>query len=178
MKAAIWARVSTGEQTPDNQLAELRARAAADGGMVVREYVLVASAYQGEHQGQLRDMHNCAERREFDALYVWALDRLSREGIAATLAALKPLTARGVRVVSLKESWLEAMAQPALRDLLVAIFGWVAEQESARRSERVKAGQARARAQGKHMGRPKGSKDRRKRKDRREADWRRRAGVG
>ncbi len=178
MKAALWARVSTSDQTPENQLAELRARASADGATVVREYVLVASAYQGEHQGQLSDMHHRAERGEFDALYVWALDRLSREGIAATLAALKPLTIRGIRVISLKEPWLEAMGQPALRDLLVALFGWVAEQESARRSERVRAGQARARAQGKHMGRPKGSRDKRKRKDRREADWRRRAGVG
>ncbi len=115
-------------------------------------------------------MHRRAERRESDAVYVWALNRLSREGIAATLAALKPLTARGIRVVSLKESWLEAMAQPALRELLVAIFGWAAEQESARRSERVKAGQTRARAQGKHIGRPKGSKDKRPCRNRREVD--------
>ena len=177
-RAALWSRVSTAEQTAENQLREFRVRAEADGATVVREYVLVASAYQGEHQGQLHDLHKRADRREIDAVYVWALDRLSREGIAATLAALQPLYARGVRVVSLKESWLEALAQPALRDLLVAIFGWVAEQESARRSERTKAGQVRAIGQGKRLGRPKGSKDRQHRRNRREADWRRRAGVG
>ena len=145
---------------------------------VVRQYVLVASAYQGEHQGQLHDLYQRADRREVDAVYVWALDRLSREGIAATLAALRPLYSRGIRVISLRESWLEALAQPALWDFLIAIFGWVAEQESARRSERTRAGQARAISQGKRIGRPKGSKDRRPRRNRRGADWRRRLGVG
>ncbi len=123
-------------------------------------------------------MHRRAERRE-RRRYTFAAEPVERPHVhGVELAALKPLMARGIRVVSLKESWLEAMAQPALRELLVAIFGWVAEQEPARRSTRVKAGQTRAQAQSKHMGRPKGSKDKRPRRNRREADWRRRSGMG
>ena len=48
-------------------------------------------------------------------------------------------------------------------DLLLAIAGWVARMESNRRSERTKAGLARAVAQGKGLGRPPGSKDKKKR---------------
>ena len=50
------------------------------------------------------------------------------------------------------------------RDLLMSVMAWVAEQESARRSERVKAGLARRKAQGLPVGRLKGAKDRKKRK--------------
>jgi putative DNA-invertase from lambdoid prophage Rac len=46
-----------------------------------------------------------------------------------------------------------------MTDLLLVITGWVAQMESKRRSERTKAGMARARAAGKHVGRPKGSSD-------------------
>ena len=53
-----------------------------------------------------------------------------------------------------------------LGELLYAIAGWVARMESQRRSERTKAGLARVVAQGKKLGRPPGSKDRRKRKRR------------
>ena len=52
-------------------------------------------------------------------------------------------------------------------DLLYALTGWVARMESQRRSERTKAGLARAVAEGKKLGRPKGSKDKKKRKRRR-----------
>ena len=47
----------------------------------------------------------------------------------------------GVRVLSARESWLDT--DSPVRPLLVAIFGWVAEQERARLIERTKAGMAR-----------------------------------
>lgn len=50
-----------------------------------------------------------------------------------------------------------------MQDLLLAIAGWVAKMESSRRSERTKAGLARALTQGKKLGRPSGSKDDKKR---------------
>jgi putative DNA-invertase from lambdoid prophage Rac len=57
-----------------------------------------------------------------------------------------------VPVLSVREPWLDTSG--AVRPLLVAIFGWVAERERARVLERTKAGLARARAQGKRLGRP------------------------
>ena len=94
-------------------------------------------------------------------MLVWALDRLSREGPLATLGIIDRLGKAGVQVWSYQEPWAEAGGE--LLDLLLAIAGWVARMESNRRSERTKAGLARAVAQGKHLGRPPGSKDKRKR---------------
>ena len=97
-------------------------------------------------------------------MLVWALDRLSREGALAILSLIEKLSACGVKVLSYQESWTEAPGE--LGDLLFALTGWVARMESQRRSERTKAGLARVKAQGKKLGRPKGTKDKRKRKRR------------
>ena len=69
---------------------------------------------------------------------VWALDRLAREGPLDTLQVVDRFATLGVQVVSHQEPWTEASGE--LRDLLLAIVGWVARFESARRSERTKAG--------------------------------------
>lgn len=58
----------------------------------------------------------------------------------------------GVPVLSVREGWLDTSGP--VRPLLVAIFGWVAEQERTRLIERTKAGVERARRQGKRLGRP------------------------
>lgn len=65
-------------------------------------------------------------------------------------------------MLSYQESWTEAPGE--IGELLYALTGWVARMESQRRSERTKAGLARVVAQGRKLGRPKGSKDKRKRK--------------
>ncbi|MFC1965269.1 recombinase family protein [Chloroflexota bacterium] len=71
----------------------------------------------------------------------------------------------GIRVLSYQESCTEALGELGER-LLYAIAGWVARMESQRRSERTKAGLSRVKAQGKRLGRPPGSKDKRKRRRR------------
>jgi putative DNA-invertase from lambdoid prophage Rac len=58
----------------------------------------------------------------------------------------------GVRVLSVRESWLDT--DSPVRPLLVAIFGWVAEQERTRLIERTRAGLERAKRQGVRLGRP------------------------
>ena len=103
-----------------------------------------------------------ARKRKFDVMLVWALDRLSREGSLAILSLAHRLKTFGVKVISYQESWTEAPGE--LAELLYALTGWVARMESQRRSERTRAGLARVLAQGKRLGRPPGSKDRRKRK--------------
>ena len=68
----------------------------------------------------------------------------------------------GIEVWSLQEPWLETSGE--LRDLLLAMVGWVARYESNRRSERTLAGLARARANRAKLGWPQGSKDRKRRR--------------
>ena len=101
------------------------------------------------------------ERRKADVCLVWALDRVTREGIAKIFELINRFQMYGVQVISLQESWTEQTGPMA--DLLYAITAWVAEFESRRRSETTLAGLARALQGGKKLGRPKGSKDKHKR---------------
>lgn len=154
MKIALYARVSTNgsRQDAENQLSELREWAKRFGGEIVQEYVDEASGSRGDRK-ELLEMLADAHKRKFDTLAIWSLDRLSREGIAKMTGYLDQLKSYGVRVVSLRESWLDTSGPIA--DLLVAIFGWVAQQERLRIGERVKAGLQRVKAEGKRLGRPK-----------------------
>ena len=161
IRAAVWLRVSDAGQHAENQLPDLEAWAQRRGLEVVQVYQLQESAWRGGHQKVLTQVYQDARRSKFQVLLVWALDRLSREGPLATLEIVHRLGGCGVQVWSYQEPWTEAGGE--LLDLLLAIAGWVARMESNRRSERTKAGLARAIAQGKTLGRPKGSKDKRKR---------------
>ena len=159
-RAALWCRVSTDDQDVDNQLAPLRSHAEKCGFSVVREFLLEESAFTGKHRRELGRL--VAEAAGYDVVIVWALDRLSREGIEATFATLRRLRERGVRVVSLQEPWAEASGDAG--ELLMAVAAWVARMESLRRSERTKAGIQRRRLQGLPVGRIPGAKDRKPRK--------------
>ena len=75
---------------------------------------------------------------------------------------IQRLSDAGIALVSLREHEID-MTSP-WGELVVAIFAYVAAVESRQISERTKAGLARARAQGKKLGRPKGSKTRKKRR--------------
>src|SRR5438105_5367392 len=140
-RAAIWARVSSAEQETANQLATLRKWAHSRGFEIVKEYVLEESAWNGKHRLQLGTALQDARAGSFEVLLVWALDRLSREGIEPTLATVRQFRERGVRVLSMQEAWTDG--PPEMQDLLTSFFAWMAQQESTRRSERVKAGLAR-----------------------------------
>jgi len=164
MKAALYLRVSTTEQNVDNQLPALEAYAKSRDWEVAATYSENESAWKAGHQKELaRLVADCRNgRHKVDIVLVWALDRLSREGAAAILNLVDTFKVYGVKVVSLQESWTEAPG--AIGEILYAIAGWVAKMESERRSERTKAGLARALANGKKLGRPVGKKDKGKRK--------------
>ena len=79
-RAAIYLRVSTGEQTVDNQRRELEAAAASRGWPVVAVYADegISGAKGREGRPQLDLMLKEAVRRRFDVAMVWAVDRLGR----------------------------------------------------------------------------------------------------
>jgi putative DNA-invertase from lambdoid prophage Rac len=164
MQASIYVRVSTNEQDVSNQLSVLRDWAKQRGFEVISIYQEAESAWRSGHQKELAKLKDDARRRKFSIILVWALDRLSREGAAAILNLINGLKVYGIRVISYQEPWTEAPGE--IGEILYAIAGWVARMESQRRSERTKAGLARVLAQGKRLGRPKGSKDKRKRRRR------------
>jgi DNA invertase Pin-like site-specific DNA recombinase len=94
-----------------------------------------------------------AHKRKFDCVLFWALDRFTREGMKPTIMYLQRLAAYGVRFHSYTEPHL-ATDDELVRDILLALLASLAKQEAKKISERTKAGLARARAQGKRLGRP------------------------
>jgi len=168
MKVCIYSRVSTGQQDTTNQSVVLSEWAKQRGFEVVKVYEEEESAWKSGHQRVLANLIADTRQRRFQAVLVWALDRLSREGALAILSLVNKLSSCGVKVLSYQESWTEAPGE--LAELLYALTGWVARMESQRRSERTRAGLARVKAQGKRLGkrlgRPPGSKDKRKRRRR------------
>ena len=165
MKIAIYARVSKSDDSQDlqNQLEPLRDYANALKGKVIEEYVDSASGGGSADRVNFLRMLEDADKHKFDLVLVWALDRLSREGISNTLGYLDRLKRNGIALKSLQESWLDTRDE-SLGQLLIAIFSWVASQERQRIVERTKAGLKRAKASGKRLGRPAGSKDKKVRR--------------
>jgi putative DNA-invertase from lambdoid prophage Rac len=157
--AAIWLRVSTDSQTTDNQVADTAALIAQRGWQTGPQYVLADSAYKGgaQYQATLKQALADAHSGLYDTLVIWSLDRLTRAGAEDALRLIRRFREKGVTIVSVKEDWLDG--NPAITDVLVAFAGWMAQQESARKSERVKAALAKRKAAGLPVGRQPGAKD-------------------
>ena len=149
LRAAIYARVSTLDQEPENQLEELRRYIAARGWTAV-EYVDHGVSGAKDRRPALDRVRADARRRKFDVLVCWRLDRLGRN-LKHLIALLDDLQALGVAFVSLAEG-IDATT-PAGK-LQMHILGAISEFERGRIQERVRAGLARARQQGKRLGRP------------------------
>jgi len=166
-RVALYLRVSDPTQHTENQLPVLRDWASQRGYDIAGVYEEQESAWRAGHQRELSRLLHDAGRHRFELVLVWALDRLPREGALAILRLVDRIRTYGVKVLSYQESWTEAPGE--LAELLYALTGWVARMESQRRSERTKAGLSRAVAQGKKLGRPKGSKDKKRRRSPRRA---------
>lgn len=149
MKTAIYARVSTVDQEPENQLQELRRYVQARDWTAV-EYVDRGVSGAKDRRPALDQMLADARRRRFDVVVCWRLDRLGRN-LKHLLTMLEELQALGVAFVSLTEG-IDATT-PAGK-LQMHILGAIAEFERERIRERVLAGLQRARTQGKRLGRP------------------------
>jgi DNA invertase Pin-like site-specific DNA recombinase len=156
MRIAIYARVSTDDkgQDPENQLRQLRQWCANIGHELLQEYVDHESGRKGVNgRKQFAALFEDAHKRRFDCVLFWSLDRFSREGMVPTILHLQRLAACGVGFHSYTEPNL-ATDNELVRDILLALLASLAKQEAKRISERVKAGMARAKAQGKRVGRP------------------------
>jgi DNA invertase Pin-like site-specific DNA recombinase len=153
MKAALYARVSTKDkgQDTENQLAQLRTFAASLNWKVVHEYVDRASGKRSDRE-QFQRLFTDASQRKFDVVLFWSLDRFSREGVLETLQHLQRLTQYGVNWRSFAEQYLDSCG--VFRDAVLSILATIAKQERIRLSERVLAGLAKARKEGRVGGRP------------------------
>lgn len=151
MNIGIYGRVSTDKQDTENQLAQLREFAKTQGWQVAQEYVDIESGSKGDRP-EFQRMFRDASQRKFDLVLFWALDRLSREGVLATLQHLNRLESYGVGFRSFTEPYFDSCG--VFQDAVIAIMATLAKQERVKRAERTKAGLAIARAKGKTLGRP------------------------
>ena len=103
-----------------------------------------------EQRPALDELVRDAKRRRFDVLVCWRLDRLGRS-LKHLITLLDDLQALGVAFVSLTEG-IDATT-PAGK-LQMHILGAISEFERARIAERVRAGLARVRREGRRLGRP------------------------
>ena len=166
-KAAVYIRVSTEEQTAENQLPAIERFCELKGWEIVKVYSENESAWQGGHQAQFAELLKDIRRRgrHYDYVVVYALDRLTRGGALEVLTLLNSFERCNCKVVSISEGWLTD-AGP-MRDAIAAIVGWAAQYSSDRKSENTKLGIEQKRKTGWTPGRPPGSKDKKPRRRRR-----------
>jgi DNA invertase Pin-like site-specific DNA recombinase len=149
MRAALYARVSTHDQQTlglqsDSMSAYIRNR----GWKVVIQIKDIGSGATGRPGRE--ELLKAARRREIDVVVVWRLDRWGRS-VADLMTTLRELNDLGVGFVSLTEAL--DLTTPTGRAMagLLAIF---AEFEREILRERVRAGIAQARKEGRPHGRP------------------------
>ncbi len=152
MRLAIYARVSTGKQDNENQLADLRRFARKQGWTIVKEYVDTVTGSGKKARERFDAMMAAASRHEFDCVLFWKLDRFSREGVRRTLFYLTQLDGWKVGWRSFQEQWFDSCGP--FKDAVISIMATLAEQERITISERTKAGLARTRRAGTKLGRP------------------------
>lgn len=152
MKVALYIRVSTEKQELENQLRPLQEFAAKRGFEVVQIYKDIATG-KNSYREAFNEMMKEAHQRKFNAILVWALDRLSREGLSKTVNLIEHLGKIGIDVISYSEPYLDTTNELA-RNVLLAVVSTLAKAEGEKISERTRAGLDRIRRQGKKLGRP------------------------
>jgi DNA invertase Pin-like site-specific DNA recombinase len=152
-KVAIYVRVSTDKQTVENQLRELHQIAECRGWEVVHEYhdAGISGTKGREARPGLDEMLKDAQRRRFDVVMAWAIDRLGRS-LIDLLGTIQTLEACGVDLY-LDQQAIDTTT-PAGK-LMFQITGAFAEFERSMIRQRVRAGLKRAVERGSTLGRPK-----------------------
>jgi DNA invertase Pin-like site-specific DNA recombinase len=155
-RAAVYVRVSTVDrnQDPETQLRPLREYADRRGFIVADEYIDRASG-RGDDRLNFQKLLEAVRRRKVDLVLVWRYDRFARS-TRSLINALAEFNSLGVDFISLQEGIDTTTPQGKL---VFTIMAGLAEFESSLIGDRVRAGMARARADGKHIGRARLDKD-------------------
>ena len=152
MKTAIYARVSTSDQSCQMQLRELREYADRRGLEIVGEYVDHGYSGAKASRPELDRLMEDARIRRFDAILVWKLDRWGRS-VAHCVRSIQELVSLGVRFLAATQNIDTDESNPSSRFLL-HLFAAFAELEREMIRERVISGIRNAKINGKSIGRP------------------------
>lgn len=151
-RAAIYLRVSTVDQTTANQERHLREIADRAGYEIVKVYKDhgISGAKGRDKRPAFNALCRDATKREFEVVMAWSVDRLGRS-LQDLVAFLSELHALGIDLF-LHQQGLDTTT-PAGKAMF-QMMGVFAEFERSIIAERVRAGLARARSEGKRLGRP------------------------
>ena len=159
MKAALYLRVSTSEQTTLNQELELKKYCELQGFEVYKIYKDEGVSGAKTSRPQLDEMLNDMRQKLFDCVVVWKFDRLGRS-TAHLLQVLEELKNKEVRLIATSQN---IDTSTPMGKFFFTILSGFAEMEREMIRERIKLGLKRRRKEGKLMGRPMGSKDKKRR---------------
>jgi len=147
-RAALYCRISTGEQHLETQLLDLRELAKQRGYEIVHEYTDVVSGTKSKRPG-LDQLLADARRHRFDLVLIAAFDRVARN-VRHFLEVLDELNHLGIEFMSLREN---IDTSGPLGRAIVVIVGAIAGLEASLIAERVRAGMRRAKLEGRRIGR-------------------------
>jgi DNA invertase Pin-like site-specific DNA recombinase len=136
-RCIIYARVSTEQQHEENQVPECQEYANQLGLEVAEVIQEKISAFKNPERESLKKLMN------YPHIVCWSYDRLYRHRIKF-IQAMQYFSLKGVKIHSVKERWFEEFHKiPApfneiLYDLMLQLVGWLGEEESRKRAERVR----------------------------------------
>lgn len=149
-KVAIYARVSTTDQTPENQVLDLRRYCAARGWTVVKEFIDVGISGAKADRPALGVAMEAIRERQMDCLLVWRYDRFARS-LSHLVTMLDEL--QGLRIgFASRQEGIDTNTPGG--KMVFGVLASLAEFERAITSERVLSAHRRHRAKGGHIGRP------------------------
>ena len=147
-RAALYSRISTGDQHLETQLLDLREMAKQRGLEIVREYSDVISGAKAKRPG-LDQLMADAKRHRFDVVLVAAFDRIARN-VRHFLEVLDELNHLNIQFISMREN---IDTGGPLGRAMLTIIDAISELERSLIAERVRAGMRRAKLEGRRIGR-------------------------
>jgi DNA invertase Pin-like site-specific DNA recombinase len=151
MKAALYTRVSTNDQSVEMQTSDLKHYCQQRGFEVFKEYCDQGVSGTKDRRPALDELMSDAKKRKFDAVLCWRFDRFARS-MKHLITALEEFRHLGIDFVSYQEN---IDTSSPLGKALFVIVSAIAELERNILLERVRAGLRRAKESGIVLGRPK-----------------------
>jgi putative DNA-invertase from lambdoid prophage Rac len=154
VKVAIaYLRVSTREQTTENQRMFLQRWAAEHDYTIERFYddTGLSGTTAAFERPSFKALMRYLRNNHVDAVLVFEVSRIGRS-FWDSLEVIKQVDAYAPLIACSPSEWFLQNVDPNMRKLMVALFSWVAEREREVMIERIKAGMARVKAQGKKLG--------------------------
>jgi DNA invertase Pin-like site-specific DNA recombinase len=152
LKAAIYARVSTRDQTTENQLISLREVAARSNWSVCREFIDhgISGMKPPSQRPALKNMLLSINRREFDIVMAWDVSRIGRS-LQELVGILQIIHGKQIDLFLYQQG---IDTSTPVGKMMFQMCGVFAEFEREILRERVMSGLSRAKSQGKKLGRP------------------------